>query len=80
MAENDIALPVIITCGCGDTNRFVMDAFRILFPEDPVPPIKQGSTDCKSPQIAALAKSGEKYAYLFHPKGTWDLLKGVQVA
>lgn len=71
---------VIYTCGCGDTDAFVKDAFHIIFPKRSLPPIKQGSKECENSQVAALAKSNQKYAYYFGETETWDLLKGVRIA
>lgn len=72
-------LPLIVTCGCGDTDAFVAVAWKLLFKDKPLPPIRHDSADSSNPQIRALAKSQEKYAYYFGSDGTWDLIKGVRV-
>lgn len=61
----------IITCGCGDTDKFAESAFRIIFPNTPIPPITHDHN--------ALAKENEKYALLFTDEGVWDLNKGIQI-
>lgn len=70
----------IVTCGCGDTDQFARDAFHLIFPKRPIPPIEVADPSCSNKQVAALAKSEGKYAYYFGPTETWDLLKGVRVA
>lgn len=78
-------MKIIYTCGCGDTDSFAKDAFRILFPHLPIPPLVS-----QKPQNVEFAKWGryldalnsshDKFAYYITPTELWDLLKGVQVA
>lgn len=79
--------PLIISCGCGDTDSFAKDAYALIFPDSPLPPIM--TTDqaeeefLHTPEayqkLLALAHAKEKYAYLFQDAHVWDLLTGVQV-
>lgn len=76
-------MDTIVTCGCGDTDQFVKDAFPLLFKGRPLPPISHTTDHLEgdsAKQIAqALNKAKEKFAYYFHDEEIWDLLKGVRV-
>lgn len=78
---------LLITCGCGDTDKFATDAFKILFPGIDMPPIRHGIGH-KEPGIIveyvnALMKSDAKYAYYLKADSAdleaWDLLKGLRI-
>lgn len=78
---------MIFTCGCGDTDKFAQDAFKILFPNKEIPSIVHGISK-KDPQIireyaTALVKGQEKFAYYFGWDKTdleaWNLLKGLRI-
>lgn len=96
--NGEIALQVedefIITCGCGDTDKFSEDAFQMLFPEEDLPRIVHsfGVTKHKLLRqvVNGLTEGKEKYAYLvsYGKAGivgdreevyVWDLLKGTRV-
>lgn len=74
---------IIITCGCGDTDSFAESAFRIIFPDTPIPEITHNTLSLTNPthiqMVNALAKADKKYALLFTDEGVWDLNKGVQI-
>lgn len=85
--------PVIVTCGCGDTDSFAQDAFKLLFPKHPLPLIKNAEELVESAvpssiareQLKALHKAKTKFAYYmkFDEEDNfecWDLLKGVRIA
>lgn len=66
----------IVTCACPGTPKFAQDAFAILHPDEPQPPIVSGRTDIISlaekfnktefyDKLMALSRSKEKFAYLF---------------
>lgn len=73
----------ILTCGCGETDKFAATAFRLLFKEKPMPPINHSSGRLEGDQVnkmvEALGKSKEKFAYYFSEEEIWDLLKGVRI-
>lgn len=79
--------PLIITCGCGDTDAFAEDAYTLIFPKHPIPPIMTADraeeevlhTSAAYQKVLALTHATEKYAYLFQDGHIWDLLTGVQV-
>lgn len=73
---------LIVTCGCGDTDAFAKDAFSIIFPSAPTPPIvsQPGDFGRWQAQVDALLKSGAKFAYYLGDDELWDLKKGVRVA
>lgn len=75
---------IIVTCGCGDTDKFAADAFKILFKDRPLPPISHEEgwlgNDRANQMVRALNKSKEKFAYYFNGEEVWDLLKGVRYA
>lgn len=87
MNKIDIIVEEIITCGCGETDKFANNAFRLLFGHDEPPIIKHNPvsfTDERIEQIiSALLKSKNSYAYYFKHGDdvfeAWDLLKGVRV-
>lgn len=75
----------IITCGCGDTNQFAKDAFRLLFKGQPIPPVINpealpSELSLLSPQVEAADRSGEKFAFYADGEELWDLMKGVRLA
>lgn len=78
---------LIYTCGCGDTDRFAKDAFKLLFPTEKMPTISHNlgiinDSDLRK-VINGLAKNTQKYAYyILQIDGrisVWDLLEGVQI-
>lgn len=82
---------VIVSCGCGNTDQFAKDAYNLLFPRHPLPPIV--SSLYAYNQIKGVPKSGKeyelahaalvsdgKYAYYFGDGQVYDLLKGVRIA
>lgn len=77
----------IVTCGCGDTNAFVKEAYKLLFPGSPLPPITTaedlvnttGPYSQSRRELQAMQKAKQKFAYLFRDEELWDLLKGVRV-
>ena len=77
----------ILTCGCGDTDKFAEDAFKILFPGQRTPNIvhSMGIIDNKLLRtvVNGLITANEKYAYFLQwyeqSVEVWDLLKGVQI-
>lgn len=82
---------VIVSCGCNDTDQFAKDAYRLLFPEHPLPPIvsslyaynqvKGVPTSGKVYELAKAALlSDATYAYFFGDGQVYDLLKGVRIA
>lgn len=78
-------MPIIYSCGCGDTDSFAKDAFHILFPDQPVSLIT--SQKPQNPEfekwnryLQALDSSKDKFAYYISETELWDLLKGVRVA
>lgn len=74
----------IITCGCGDTDKFAKDAFKLLFPKEDVPPITQTPNFSEFGEWEiypkAMAKAKQKYAFYITDDELWDLIKGVRVA
>lgn len=96
--NGEIALQVedefIINCGCGNTDDFSKDAYRMLFPDDDLPRIihKLGIVKHKLLRdiVTALVDGKEKYAYFvsYGKAGivgdkeevyVWDLLKGIRI-
>lgn len=82
---------VIVHCGCGDTAQFAQDAYRMLFPRHPMPPlvsslyaygqVKGAPKQGKEYELARAALlSNGKYAYFFGDGQIYDLLKGVRIA
>lgn len=74
----------IVTCGCGDTESFAKDAFKILFKAEPLPPTVAHDTPNLdlgrwAPYISAADKAKEKYAYYVSDKEMWDLMKGIRL-
>lgn len=76
----------IVTCGCGETDEFAKNAFRLLFPNTDCPQINRKAPISQNPKILefvkALEKSGKAYAYYFKEDDeleVWDLMKGVRV-
>lgn len=81
---------IIYSCNCNDTEAFVKDAYRILFPNQPLPPIQQvetlveqtGANSRSRKELAAIQKAKGKFAFLYDSDSGefWDLIKGVQIA
>lgn len=76
---------VIVTCGCGDTDSFARDAFKIIFPGEPLPQLisqraQIGEIAKWQEEIDALFRADAKFAYYLTDTEMWDLLKGVRVA
>ncbi len=77
----------IATCGCGNTDDFAKDAYKLLFKKEGCPIIKHRSIYSPDERVRetvqALEKSYEPYAYYFKHSDkvfeVWDLLKGVRV-
>lgn len=77
----------ILSCGCGDTDKFAKDAFKILFPLEEIPPIVHSMGIMKDKQLRdvvnALVEGKEKYAYYILVGSdqiqVWDLIKGKQI-
>lgn len=78
---------IILTCGCGNTDKFAVDAFNILFPKEKVPSVMHSlgvvRDDLLRTVVNGLVEGKEKYAYfIWWTKGSvavWDLIKGVQI-
>lgn len=78
---------VILSCGCGNTDKFAEAAFKILFPKEEVPPIVHSMGVIRDKLLRTvvdgLVEGGDKYAYfIWWTKGSvavWDLIKGVQI-
>ena len=81
----------IYSCGCGNTDQFARDAFKLLFPYEPVPPIVHPPHDYNfaSPSLQKVAnaftKSDKPFAIycMMSEDGEgaiWDLLKGKRLA
>lgn len=81
----------IVSCGCGETDQFAQDAYRLLFPKHPMPPLvsslyaynqlKGVPHEGKTYELAKAALiSNGKYAYFFGDGQIYDLLKGVRIA
>lgn len=78
---------LLITCACQDIDKFVTDAFKILFPDKKIPPIHHGigpmPTGSKYEIIPSLIPKRGKFAYYFFVNTDgelegWDLIKGVR--
>lgn len=77
----------ILTCGCGDTDKFAMDAFKLLFPLEEVPLVVHSMGVIRNKLLRTvvngLLDGKEKYAYFILASeksvAVWDLLKGVQI-
>ena len=76
----------IVTCGCGDTDEFAKNAFRLLFPDDDCPNISRGGIITTEPKfsemVLALERAKKPYAHYFKddkPIEAWDFLKGARV-
>lgn len=78
-------MPIIVTCGCGDTDNYAVAAFKILFRNQPTPEVvsqtyKNVEFEKWAPYIEAAEKAKEKYAYYLTETQMWDLLKGERIA
>lgn len=84
-------MSILITCGCGDTDQFARDAYKLIFPGHPIPPIvsslyalqqikgfPQSGTTYE--QAKALLTSDAKFAFFFGDGQVYDLLKGTRYA
>lgn len=78
---------LLITCACQDTDKFVTDAFKILFPYKEMPPIHHGigpmPTGSKFEIVPSLLPKRGKFAEYFFVNEdgdleVWDLIKGVR--
>lgn len=77
----------IDTCGCGDTDEFAKNAYRLLFESDDYPVIKHNSSNVSNDRVREMLlalKKQHQYAYYFEYNSetilqAWDLLKGVRV-
>lgn len=77
----------IVSCDCGDTQKFALDAFRLLFPNAEPPELVSVETALATVaepqwerQLQALQRTDQKFAYLFREEEVWDLMKGVRIA
>lgn len=78
---------ILFTCGCGNTDKFAQDAFRILFPKEKVPFVQHTlglpPTDDIAKIVHAIKQDKKKFAYLFryddNHTEAWDLIKGKRV-
>lgn len=83
----------IVTCKCGDSERFAVDAAAILYKDDPdksfisahgegeIRTLAQRSTGKLKEYLKALAQTEEKFAFGIQdePWMVWDLFKGRQI-
>lgn len=78
---------LIVTCGCGDTDSFAKNAYKLLFKHSSAPAVYHTPINTPHPSLnqmaQALTKSDEKFAYLFRWDDTdyeaWNLLSGKRV-
>lgn len=75
---------LIYTCGCGDTDKFAKDAFKLLFPDAPLPSIIHPGQQLEGTELVfqvahAYDKSINPFAIYMGDKGFWDLLKGKRI-
>lgn len=83
-------MKIIYSCGCGETDAFIKDAWKILFPAEELPPIRTVEevvaptswSSVSRRQVEALKKAKEKFAIYVDTETDelWDLLKGVRLA
>lgn len=73
-------MQVILTCSCKGQDKFVREAYSILYPDTPVPPIYKGRGSITqladkypdtnlSKYLKGIASNKEKYAYLLTTDG-----------
>lgn len=85
-----MSIELIASCKCGNTDEFVSNAYKLLFPDSELPEIVSGRVALRSyardldekykEMITALVDSLEPFGYYFSDKnGVWDLLAGRQV-
>lgn len=77
---------IILSCGCGNTDKFAKDAFRILFHTEKIPKIVKTMGIIKHKLlrevVSGLMDGREKYAYYLSwddDVEVWDLLKGERI-
>lgn len=82
---------VLVTCGCGDTDQFARDAYKLIFPGHPMPPVVSSlyalgkvkdfpTSGTLYEQAKALLTSDAKYAFYFGDGQVYDLLTGERYA
>lgn len=77
-------MSTILTCGCGDTDKFAKVAFKLLFHKTKLPSVVHtmgviSNNDLRQ-IVTALTTQHEKYAYYISDElQVWDLIKGVQI-
>lgn len=76
---------IIVSCGCGNTDKFADTAYKLLFPGQSTPTIShlpRLDDERANEVLQALKKDKKKYAYLFRYDDNsfeaWDLIKGEQ--
>lgn len=84
---------VVITCGCGNTNEFAKDAFKLLFPNQKFPILlfskvsismfADGQGKEVKKYFNAIIDTDDKYAYYAKIENgkiieLWNLLKGIR--
>lgn len=80
-------MKTILTCGCGNTDQFAKDAYKLLFPKAELPPVVHSMGVIKNKLLRTvvngLLDGREKYAYFLdwtdQSVAVWDLVKGVQI-
>lgn len=79
---------ILFTCGCGNTDKFARDAFKMLFSGEEVPPVQHAlglppTDDISRIAHALKADKKKKFAYLFryddNHTEAWDLNNGKRV-
>lgn len=85
MGDSAESTETILTCGCGDTDKFAKDAYSLLFPDSPAPALVHSMgiiRDKKLRDIVNGLTKRKKYAYLLRYGDNievWDLIKGVRI-
>lgn len=77
----------IVTCGCGDTDEFSRDAFKLLFPRTPVPEITHDpnllDNETARQMVRALKQDKRKFSLYFTEEDgaliVYDLIKGERI-
>lgn len=74
----------IVACTCPEIEAFIKDAFPLVKPDTPLPPIYHNILQLTNPthiqMVNALEAENKKYALLFTETEVWDLKTGVQIA
>lgn len=81
---------VILTCSCLGIPKFAEEAYRLLFPDDPVPKIYSGENNIyyianQFPNTnferyaKGLAKNREKFAYYFEINEKGDVVSQINL-